>query len=130
MCEINTQKHPPAINQASRSIHERWRLIKDTLAGYGVVAGGLAVIFAVVVIFFYLLYVVFPLFISAEAQPISQYDLPEAALGKTILLEIEEQNEVATRFTDSGQVVFFEAATGKTILTKAIDIPVNTHITS
>ncbi|MGZ8137121.1 MAG: ABC transporter permease subunit [Methylococcaceae bacterium] len=130
MSEINTQKHPPAINQASRSIHERWRLIKDTLAGYGVVAGGLAVIFAVVVIFFYLLYVVFPLFISAEAEPVSQYDLPEAALGKTILLEIEEQNEVATRFTDSGQVVFFEAATGKTILTKAIDIPVNTHITS
>ena len=97
--------------------------MKDSLARYGVIAGGLSVIFAVVLIFFYLLYVVFPLFISAKAELISQYDVPEKNLGKTVLLEMEEQNEVGARFTDSGQVVFFEAATGKTILVQAVAIP-------
>jgi len=104
--------------------------MKDALARYGVIAGGLAVIFAVVLIFFYLLYVVFPLFISAKAELVSQYDVPEKNLGKTVLLDMEEQNQVGARFTDSGQVVFFEAPTGKTILIQAVAIPQGTHITS
>lgn len=131
MSETNTHvKYSSTIKQNSSSYHERWRLMKDLLARYGVIAGGLSVIFAVVLIFFYLLYVVFPLFISAKAELISQYDVPEKSLGKTVLLEMEEQNEVGARFTDSGQVVFFEAATGKTVLVQAVAIPQGAHITS
>jgi phosphate transport system permease protein len=118
------------MKNAPGGYYERWRLLKDSWARYGVIAGGLAVIVAVVLIFFYLLYVVFPLFISASAEPVSQYDVPEKALGKTLLLAIEEQNEVAGRFTDSGQVVFFEAATGKTVSTQAVAIPEDAHIVS
>ncbi len=110
--------------------HQRWRLIKDTIARYGVVAGGLGVILAIVLIFFYLLYVVFPLFISATAEPISEYAIPGQALGKTLLLEMEEQNEVGARFTENGHVVFFEVKTGKAILTQAVAIPEGTQITS
>ncbi|MDO9141078.1 MAG: ABC transporter permease subunit [Methylobacter sp.] len=131
MSEINTPlKQPPSIKLSSGEYYQRWRLIKDALARYGVVAGGLGVIVAVVLIFFYLLYVVYPLFISANAEAVSQYAVPEPALGKTLLLEMEEQNELAARFTDSGQVVFFEAATGKTLLTDAVAIPEGTEITS
>ncbi len=148
MSEINAPiKQPPATAKDGRSAasgmepkrpmkissgeyHQRWRLIKDALARYGVVAGGLGVIVAILLIFFYLLYVVYPLFISASAEPISEYPVPEQALGSTVLLAIEEQNEVAARFTDSGQVVFFEAASGKTILTQALAIPDDAHITS
>ncbi|MDD1632346.1 MAG: phosphate ABC transporter permease, partial [Methylococcaceae bacterium] len=101
MSEINIPtEHSSALKQSSAGVHERWRLIKDSIARYGVIAGGLGVILAVVMIFFYLLYVVFPLFLSATAEPVSQYDVPESALGKTVLMEIEEQNEVAVRFTD------------------------------
>ena len=85
---------------------------------------------AVVMIFFYLLYVVFPLFLSATAEPVSQYDVPESALGKTVLMEIEEQNEVAVRFTDKGQVIFFQVATGKPVLTEAVKIPEGAQIVS
>jgi phosphate transport system permease protein len=126
----------PPINQlssikiSSGEYHQRWRLIKDALARYGVVAGGLGVILAIVTIFFYLLYVVYPLFISATAEQVSEYAVPEQALGNTLLLEMEEQNEMGARFTDSGQVVFFEAATGKTILTQPVAIPEGAHITS
>ena len=131
MSEINLQtKYSSAIKQKSGGVHERWRLIKDKLARYGIVAGGLGVIVAVVLIFFYLLYVVFPLFLSATAESVSQYDVPEQALGKTVLLVVEEQNEVAARFTDTGHVVFFAVATGKVISNEAVKIPEGAHIVS
>jgi len=131
MSEIKIPKHyPAALKQTARSAHERWRLIKDAVARYGVIAGGLGVIVAVVMIFFYLLYVVFPLFLSATAESVSQYDVPESALGKTVLMEIEEQNEVAVRFTDTGHVVFFQVATGKPVLTEAVKIPDGAQIVS
>jgi len=130
MSEINTSITPSSIKISSGEYHQRWRLIKDALARYGVIAGGLGVIVAIVLIFFYLLYVVYPLFISASAESVSEYAVPEQAQGNTLLLEIEEQNEVGARFTDSGQVVFFDAANGKTVLTQAVAIPAGTHITS
>ncbi|MCK9637647.1 MAG: ABC transporter permease subunit [Methylobacter tundripaludum] len=131
MSEITSPtKQPPSIKISSGELYQRWRLVKDALARYGVVVGGLGVIVAIVLIFFYLLYVVYPLFISATAQPVSEYAVPEQALGNTLLLEMEEQNEVGARFTDSGHVVFFEVASGKTLLTQAVAIPEGAHITS
>ncbi|GAB6139535.1 ABC transporter permease subunit [Methylosoma difficile] len=105
-------------------------MLKDKIAGYAVVAGGLAVIVAVVMIFFYLLYVVFPLFVPAESKLVSQYSTPESQLGKTLLLEVEEQNEVGARFTSTGQIVFFQVASGKAVLTKTVPVPANVQITS
>ena len=131
MSKINLQTNTSlASSLSSGGVHERWRLIKDAAARYGVIAGGLGIIFAIALIFFYLLYVVYPLFMSATAQSVNQYDVPEIAMGKTILLGIEEQNEVAARFTDTGQVVFFEIGTGKSILTEAIKIPAGSTIVS
>ena len=131
MSETNTYtKYSSVMEKSSSQYYQQWRLIKDSIARYGVIAGGMGVIVAVVMIFFYLLYVVFPLFLSANAESVSVYDVPEKILGKTLLLEMEEQNEVAARFTDSGQVVFFDAATGKTILNKTVAIPEGARIVS
>jgi phosphate transport system permease protein len=131
MSEINVPKaYSSALKQSSGSVHERWRLIKDAIARYGVIAGGLGVIVAVVMIFFYLLYVVYPLFLPASAESVNQFDVPELSMGKTVLMEIEEQNEVAVRFTDTGQVIFFAVATGKPILTETVKIPEGTQIVS
>ena len=121
---------PTFKKQSVSELHQQWRLIKDTLAEYGVVAGGLSVIVAVVLIFFYLLYVVFPLFLPATAEQVNEYKVPEMTLGKTVFLGIEEQNEVAARFTDTGQVIFFEAATGKIIKVQPVLIPEGKHIVS
>jgi phosphate transport system permease protein len=131
MPEINIPKeYSSALKQSTGSVHERWRLVKDAVARYGIVAGGLGVIVAIVMIFFYLLYVVYPLFLSATAESVSQYNVPESALGKTVLMEIEEQNEVAVRFTDTGQVIFFAVATGKPVLTETVKIPEGAQIVS
>ena len=118
------------MEKSANSYYQRWRLIKDTLARFGVIAGGLSVIGALILIFFYLLYVVIPLFKPAAAEMANHYALPDSAQGKTVLLDVEEQNEVAVRLTDKGQAVFFEAATGKVILTEAIKIPEGAHIVS
>lgn len=120
----------PILGKSSKNYFQQWRLIKDSIARYAVVTGGLAVIAAVVMIFFYLLYVVFPLFIPASATAFSTYETPEHTLGKTLLLEIEEQNEVAVRFTEQGQIVFFDATTGKTILNQTVQIPEGVSIVS
>ncbi len=110
--------------------YQKWRKIKDQLARYGIVAGGLGVIVAIVLIFFYLMYVVYPLFISAEAHSISQYSLPAPEAGKTLYLTSEEQNKVAVRFTDQGKAVFFAVDSGKVLQTFPLDIPEDVHITS
>ena len=123
-------KPPSVMEKSANSYYQRWRLVKDSLARFGVIAGGLSVIVALVLIFFYLLYVVIPLFKPATAEAGNHYALPEAALGKTVLLDVEEQNEVAARFTDTGQVIFFEAATGKPVLTESIKIPAGTKVVS
>ena len=131
MSETNANiNHSSTIKKNVGDYYQRWRLMKDLLARYAVVAGGLSVIFAVVLIFFYLLYVVFPLFLSATAESVGHYNVPEKTLGKTLLLDIEEQNEVAARFTDSGQIVFFDVPTGKTILNQPVNIPKDVTIAS
>jgi phosphate transport system permease protein len=126
----STNNHPSVMEKSANSYYQRWRLLKDSLARFGVIAGGLSVIVALVLIFFYLLYVVIPLFKPASAEATAHYTLPEAERGKTVLLDVEEQNEVAVRFTDSGQAVFFEVATGKTIANEAIKIPAGAHVVS
>lgn len=118
------------MEKSSNQYYQQWRLIKDSMARYGVVAGGMGVIVAVVMIFFYLLYVVFPLFLPATAKSVAVYGLPEVSAGKTLLLDMEEQNEVAARFTDMGQVVFFDVTTGKTIQQQAVEIPAGAKIVS
>ncbi|KHD05984.1 hypothetical protein PN36_04735 [Candidatus Thiomargarita nelsonii] len=45
--------------------------------------GGISVIFAIVLIFFYLLYVVFPLFMPASMNKIQHFSIPTAA-GETL----------------------------------------------
>lgn len=118
-----------AIQRVS-NYYQKWRLLKDELAEYGVVAGGLGVIVAIVLIFFYLLYVVFPLFVSAQAEAVGDYAVPELSSGKTLFLAMEEQNEIAVRFTDNGTAVFFRVDNGKPIKTETLPIPDGAKITS
>lgn len=109
--------------------YQKWRKIKDQFTRYGVVAGGLGVIVAIVLIFFYLMYVVYPLFVSADAHALYQYELPEKSAGKSLYLATEEQNEVAVRFTDQGKAVFFATATGKVRSIVSV-VPSDAEITS
>ena len=115
---------------SSNDAYQRWRLLKDKIVAQAVVFGGLSIILAIVLIFFYLLYVVFPLLLPAHAEAVKQYSAPEPALGKTAFLSMEEQNEVGVRFTDQGKAIFFNVADGTTQRIEPLPIPEGVQITS
>ena len=96
------------------------RQVKDRLMTWFMGLGGISVIIAIVLIFFYLLYVVYPMFIPAHMERASEYTIPAAEKGKTLHLAIEEQNELAARFTEQGTVTFFNIQTGKPLETKTL----------
>ncbi len=131
MSESNPNTNETTSALASvKPYYQRWRLLKDKLARYGIALGGLSVIAALVMIFLYLVYVVYPLFLSAHAGAVAEYTLPEADQGKTLLLAMEEQNEVGVRFTGQGKAVFFRVKNGATISMEPVGIPANVAITS
>ena len=77
-----------------------WRKVKDTAANITITGGGLAVLGAILLIFFYLLYEILPLFESAKLDLEETYQVNQSALvapSKTVYLAMEEQAEVATR---------------------------------
>lgn len=78
----------------------RKRLLKDKLAEYGIKMGGGVVLVTLLLIFFYLLYVVYPVFESAKIEQQAQYG--QTFPGTTYALAMEEQNEVAYRYSDQG----------------------------
>ncbi|UCE90620.1 MAG: ABC transporter permease subunit [Pseudomonadota bacterium] len=119
------------VEYASRiTRRRRVRMASDTLARHGIAVGGLSVIIAIVLIFFYLLYVVVPLFRPAELEPVASYDLPAAQAGATLHLAMEEQNEVGARFTDAGHVIFFDTHDGQVIDEVRMALPLDTRVTS
>ena len=106
----------------------QWRAIKDRFARYAMGIGGVSVIIAIILIFFYLIYVIFPLFIPAEFDKLTDYPQPASQSGQTMHLAIEEQNEVAVRFTDQAHAVFFQVKNGGVI--KDVALPVSAKVTS
>lgn len=96
---------------------------------HAVAIGGVSIILMIVLIFFYLLYVVFPLFAKPEVTNMQDYALP-GPNESSLWLAMEEQHEVGFRLTLAGKVVFFSTTTGKVIQLFNLPIPKYTHITS
>lgn len=95
--------------------HRKFRKLKDKGATAGIAIGGSSVIVAVLLIFFYLLYEVMPLFANADIEQAAQFPIPEETRGESYYLTAEEQNEVAMRVAKDGSVIFFSAVDGKVI---------------
>jgi len=90
----------------------RYRAIKDVAARYMVSLGGIGVLIAILLIFFYLLYVVIPLFNSADISERVSYAVPGE--GKTLFVGLEEQGKMAVHLTEQGHVVFFNTLPANT----------------
>lgn len=109
----------------------RMRALKDRLTRWYVLIGGLAVLGAITLIFFYLAYVVLPLFRGAELD--ARAPLTPAWMGsvqKPLLLSIEEQNQVAMRVAADGQVLFFDLDSGNELSRQALKLPAGTQVVS
>ncbi|KJH79549.1 ABC transporter permease subunit [Pseudomonas sp. KSR10] len=109
----------------------RVRALKDNLARWYVSIGGLAVLGAICLIFFYLAQVVTPMFQGAELDARdAQQPAWLADAGKPLLLAMEEQNQVALRLGDDGVVRFFSVRTGESLRTVELPLPADSHIVS
>lgn len=109
----------------------RRRALRDRLTGWAVSVGGLAVLGTITLIFFYLAYMVVPIFRGASvqfAEPVqADRALPQEA---PLLLWIEDQNKLAMRLDASGLLRFFEIDSGKAVTQLALPLPQDTRITS
>ena len=82
----------------------RRRRLVNALTRLIVALGGAGVIAAIALIFFYLVWVVTPVFSAAHIEPGPQYPLPA---GDTLLVTTNETDEVGFRITRSGDASFF-----------------------
>lgn len=107
---------------SARLRYQRWRLFKDSLVRWGVGFGGVSVVIAIVLIFFYLLFVVLPLFAPASMDPVASYDLP-GSKAKTLYLAMEEHHEIGLRVSTDGEASFFATADGSVLKNHQMLIP-------
>ena len=85
---------------------DRSRLFKDRFAQFGITAGGVMVLVALLLIFFYLLYVVQPVFESATVEKRTDIQLTQ---GKSYQgIGLEEQTEIAYLLGQQGSVDFYQ----------------------
>ncbi|MBF8774712.1 ABC transporter permease subunit [Pseudomonas fulva] len=130
-----TQDSQPAridFNTPELQRKRRLRALKDRLTRWYVLVGGLAVLAAITLIFFYLAYVVLPLFQGAELtskQALQPAWLKEEA-GKPLMIALEEQNLVGMRVSDQGQVLFFDTKTGEALERVDLPIPAGIQVSS
>ncbi|HBS80111.1 MAG TPA: phosphate ABC transporter permease [Pseudomonas sp.] len=109
----------------------RIRALKDKLARWYVSIGGLAVLGAITLIFFYLAQVVAPMFQGAELEAReAQQPAWLADAGEPLLLAVEEQNKVAMRLGSDGAVRFFGVPTGELLRTVELPLPAGSQIVS
>lgn len=106
----------------------RWRRTKDFIARHLVTVGGIGVIVAIMLIFFYLLSVVLPMFKSAEMEAESTYAIPGE--GETAFMIVEERGEFGGRLLEDGQFVFFRIADGGIETSFQVPLPENVQITA
>ena len=129
----NPPTSPPSpLAQISPRVQARrraWRMLKDRAARHTVMLGGFGAIVAILLIFFYLLYVVFPLLKPASAEAVASYPIGDNP-GETLYLAMEEQSEIAVRYADTGAVRFFATVDGRTLLEQALPLPDKVTITS
>ena len=128
MSEFSSNNSSPARTLTSKM--NRSRAIKNRITSIGMGIGGISVILSIVLIFFYLAYVVYPLFLAAEMERTASYPMPAASQGKTLHLAIEEQNRIAVRFTEQAKAIFFNVKSGDIVENIDIALPAKTKVSS
>ncbi|GIZ13158.1 ABC transporter permease subunit [Pseudomonas sp. NCCP-436] len=130
---VNPSPNPLGIDFNTPALQRKRRLrtLKDRLARWYVSVGGLAVLGAITLIFFYLAHVVLPMFqgASIEARP-AQQPAWLAEAGEPLLLALEEQNQVGLRLNSGGNVHFFALRSGEMLQQVQLPLPAGTSITA
>lgn len=98
---------------------QRKRQLKDRLANFTIGLGGVSVIVAIALIFFYLLFEVWPLFKGADVHAEKAVKTSAPAL----YLNADEYNDSGLRVLADGQVEIIDARTGAVRSTTSLPLP-------
>lgn len=90
----------------------------NSITQYVVALGGSAVIGAIALIFFYLLWVVMPIFGGADIETGEVYELD---VSTPVFLDVNESDEIGLAFGAEGDVLFWDLALGTAKNTYALD---------
>lgn len=82
------------------------RQLKNALAKWLITLGGISVLFTLVLIFMYLLYVIKPIFASAEIDKKQEFEL--STTGNIASVGVDELKELAYVITDEGQIDYYQ----------------------
>ena len=110
--------------------HRRMRKLKDHLTRWYVTVGGLAILAAITLIFFYLGSVILPMFQGAELQQEQPQAITWSQDSQGLYLAIEEQNQVGLRLNQQGQAQFFNAQTGQLLESINLALPADAEVTA
>ncbi|MFW2373564.1 MAG: ABC transporter permease subunit [Gammaproteobacteria bacterium] len=111
------------ISITEQNWQRRKRALIDKIAHHSIGLGGVSIIFAIVLIFFYLLWVVAPIFSSPEVTQLAQYQLETEDGAKTMYLGVEESGHLGLRISSAGQLQFFDLEKGDTVSTEQLELP-------
>ncbi len=135
----NADNYLPDFNAVAAKKYRKWRDIKDVMTRYLMALGGISVIFAIVLIAFYLFYVVVPMFRPAHIESVGHYVAPGDAADKSLMYAMEEQHEIGLRVIVNEQnnqkavspkAVFFDTQNGQLKETFNLAVPSGTEITA
>ncbi|RDX35709.1 ABC transporter permease subunit [Kangiella sp. HD9-110m-PIT-SAG07] len=113
------------LDQQTQSGKHKRRKINDLLARYGIAIGGMSVIVAVVLICFYLLWVVLPIFKPAAVELEKEYSWSQQQL---LHLEVEEYGEIAFGLGANGSMQFADVENNDLIAN--FELPQQQNITA
>jgi len=136
MSTPSTSKKPDLdFNTAPMLRNRKVRAFKNRLATHSIAAGGMSIIVAILLIFFYLLWEIMPLFKAASIEhwpfiESSQVEYLSPGGGKTLYLAVEEQAEIGLRINDAQQAVFFNTRDGQVISQQRINGPSDSKASS
>lgn len=121
------QSAQKALEQALKGPKFEKRIKRRNLVDKGwassISVGGVGVILSVLLIMFFLVYVVAPLFMPASVKEHASYVLPGGSQEKTLFYGMDEYKETAMRITESGKLIGFNANNGQ-LLTES-SLPLN-----
>ena len=106
------------------------RFLKDNLARWAVAVGGLGVIAAITLIFFYLVYEVAPLFKGAAVTPQSTWTQSVDQDNPSLYMSMEEQAEIALSINRPGVLDFRSTRTGDNKSQFFLPLPAGTEVTT
>lgn len=113
----------PRTSDADRLKMQSRRRLKDKLANATIGLGGISVILSIVLIFFYLLYEVWPLFSGAQFEP----GKSAATTVPSLYLDADEYNESGIRIQADGRYDLIAAKTGA--ITSELHLPLPEGVT-